>query len=77
MRGVIGLLARNAAAAWKLATLVVVFVVGISLGRAVRKLRDVQRMQKQLQGIAEPPPPSQPLQKWLHEWLGPVLPLYR
>lgn len=72
-----GLLAKDAEMIGKLAVLLVVCTGGFALGWVVRKLRDVQRMQQQLQGVPAPPPPSKPLQRWLHEWLGPVLPLYR
>jgi hypothetical protein len=71
------LLATNADAIAKLVTLCVVLAVGIALGRLVRQLKDVQRMQQQLKGVPAPPLPSTPLQRFLHEWLGPVLPLYR
>lgn len=63
--------------AWRLLLLALMFAAGIALGRLAKSLRGIQRMQQQLQGVPAPAPPSQPLHRWLHEWLGPVLPLYR
>ena len=71
------LLAGNAGAVAKLAILFVVLAVGIALGRLARQVKDVQRMQQRLSSVPRPPVPSKPLQRFLHEWLGPVLPLYR
>jgi hypothetical protein len=71
------LLAGNANAVVKLVILFVVLAAGIALGRLVRQLKDVQRMQQRLKSVPTPPVPSKPLQRFLHEWLGPVLPLYR
>ena len=71
------LLTGNPDAVVKLAILFVVLAVGIALGRLVRQVKDVQRMQQRLKSVPTPPVPSKPLQRLLHEWLGPVLPLYR
>ena len=71
------LLAGNAGAVAKLAILFVVLAVGIALGRLARQVKDVQRMQQRLKSVPTPTVPSKPLQRFLHEWLGPVLPLYR
>jgi hypothetical protein len=70
-------LAGNANAVVKLVILFVVLAAGIALGRLVRQLKDVQRMQQRLRSVPTPLVPSQPLQRFLHVWLGPVLPLYR
>ena len=77
MYGPGSLLAGNADAIAKLVILAVVLGLGVALGRLMRQLKDVQRMQQQLKGVPAPPLPSTPLQRFLHEWLGPVLPLYR
>lgn len=70
-------LLKSAGGPWRLVLLALVFAAGIALGRFVKMLRGIQRMQQQLQGVPAPAPPSQLLRRWLHDWLGPVLPLYR
>ncbi len=70
-------LAEHVGTAGKLALLLALLAAGVLAASFARTLLNVQRIQRRLAAVPAPAPPTAPLQRWLHEWLGPIVPLYK